>query len=81
MKIALKILFVAAIGFVLTMGTGCIKTLKKTGFMSDYSKLLPDDGSLRYVNMKRLGTYDEFIIEPVVVQLYGTPQGARPDPE
>jgi hypothetical protein len=31
--------------------------------------------------MKRLGTYSKFIIEPVVVQLQGTPQGARPDPE
>ena len=81
MKTALNIFFVVTLGFVLTMGIGCTKPLKKTGFLSDYSHLEPDDGSLRYVNMKRLGSYDSFILEPVVVKLYGTPVGARPAPE
>jgi hypothetical protein len=81
MKNALRILFIVVLGFVLTMGTACNKPLKKTGFLSDYSDLEPDDGSLRYVNMKRLGSYDRFILEPVVVKLYGTPVGARPAPE
>jgi hypothetical protein len=30
--------------------------------------------------MNRLGTYSKFIVDPVVVYLYGVPQGARPDP-
>jgi hypothetical protein len=81
MNNALKIVVVVMIGFALTMATGCAKKLKKTGFLSDYSNLLPDDGSLRYIDMKRLGTYDRFMVEPVVVQFYGTPQGSRPDPE
>jgi len=81
MNNALKIVVVVMIGFVLTMSTGCAKKHKKTGFLSDYSHLEPDDGSLRYVDMKRLGSYDRFILEPVVVRLYGTPQGSRPDPE
>jgi hypothetical protein len=79
-KNTLKIVVVVMIAFVL-MAAGCAKELKKTGFLSDYSRLEPDDGSLKYIDMKRLGSYERFIIEPVVVQLYGTPQGARPDPE
>ncbi len=44
------------------------------GFLTDYSRLKPTEDTaeadLRYVNMKRLKTYDKFIVNPVVVQFY-----------
>ena len=81
MKKSLKVLLIVLTGLTFFMSFGCSGKLKKTGFLSDYSHLEPDDGSLRYVDMKRLSSYDRFIIEPVVVRLYGTPQGSRPEPE
>lgn len=62
------------------MTSGCEKQVRKTGFLSDYSRLEPVKGSLRYLDIKRLGNYTGFIIEPVDVRLYGIPQGSRPDP-
>jgi hypothetical protein len=81
MKTILKIAFTVMVGFVLLMTAGCTKkAVRTTGFLTDYTRLEPANGSLRYINMKRLGEYSSFIVEPVVVHLYGIPQGARPDP-
>jgi hypothetical protein len=54
------------------MSVSCLPNakVKKIGFLSDYSRLEPDDGSLRYINMQRLGEYSKFIIEPVYVRKY-----------
>lgn len=77
MNNVLKIIIVA--GFVLTMATGCTTPVKKTGFLSDYSRLEPTKGSLRYIDMARLSTYSKFIIEPVIVNLDWKRREFRPD--
>jgi hypothetical protein len=66
-------------GITLMMAIGCSKELKQTGFLSDYSRLKPEDDTLRYINTNRLGKYTKFIIAPVVVQLHG--EAAELDPE
>lgn len=82
MNRAVSIVFVIMVGFFLIITSGCAKTAaRKTGFLSDYSRLEPSEDSLRYINMKRLGNYSQFIVEPVVVYLHGVPQGKRPDRE
>ena len=68
MNNTLKIVFIAAVSLVLTMTAACTKQAKKTGFLSDYSRLDAKDKSLQYINMKRLGEYSRFMIEPVVVR-------------
>jgi hypothetical protein len=74
------LIFVVMTGLVLSMAGACSEPVRKTGFLSDYSRLIPDKGNLRYTKMRKLGTYDRFIIEPVKVHLHGIPQGARPEP-
>ncbi len=78
MKRMVNILFAVLIGFTL-MSAGCTKQARTTGFLTDYSRLNLENGSLRYVDMKRLGTYSQFIIDPVAVHLYGIKRGKRPD--
>ena len=68
MNNTLKIVFIAAVSLVLTMTAACTKQAKKTGFLSDYSRLEAKDKSLQYIDMKRLGEYSRFIVEPVVVR-------------
>jgi hypothetical protein len=82
MNAVLKIVLVVMASSFLLITTGCTKTkLKQTGFLSDYSRLQSADDSLRYLDMKRLAQYKQFIVEPVVIHLHGMKQGARPDPE
>ncbi len=76
----LKFVFIIVGSSILIITTGCANKVRTTGFLSDYSYLLPADGGLRYINMQLLGNYSKFIIDPVVVRLYGIPLGARPDP-
>ena len=47
------------------MLSGCAaEPLEKTGFLSDYSHLQKESKtSLRYVNQKKLGKYDKFIVD------------------
>jgi hypothetical protein len=71
MKTAVKIMFVVIVGFTLMMSTGCAQQIKKTGFLSDYSRLEPKDDGMRYIDIKRLGDYSKFIIEPVTFHLHG----------
>ncbi|MCK5139890.1 MAG: hypothetical protein KAQ85_08620, partial [Thermodesulfovibrionia bacterium] len=70
MNITSRIIFIAIISSILALVIGCSKKLVITGFLTDYSRLEPVDGSLRYIDMKRLGSYSKFIIEPVRVLLY-----------
>ncbi len=81
MKAVSRIALVVMIGSALLITTGCTKQFKKTGFLSDYSRLQSKDDSLRYLDMKRLAQYKQFIIAPVVIHLHGTKQGFRPEPE
>ncbi len=81
MKKLFTVVAAVVAGFTLIMSAGCARQVKEAGFLSDYSRLEPDeDGSLRYVDMKGLANYKEFIIEPVVVFLHGDPEGEGPDP-
>ena len=70
MNITSRIIFIAIISSILALVIGCSKKLVITGFLTDYSRLEPEDGSLRYIDMQRLGSYSKFIIEPVRVLLY-----------
>jgi hypothetical protein len=70
MKTSLKIILVVMASFTLMMAVGCAKQVKTTGFLSDYSRLESTDDNLRYLDMKRLGQYKQFIIEPVFVRMY-----------
>jgi len=81
MKTTSKLIFVLMVSISLIVSTGCSKPLKQTGFLSDYSRLQRADDSLRYLDMKKLAQYKQFIVEPVVIHLHGMKQGARPDPE
>ncbi len=71
MKTALRILFVLMVGFVLMTGTGWAKEeMKKSGFLSDYSKLTQDDplktADWLYVNKNaNFGAYDKIILKHV----------------
>jgi hypothetical protein len=78
-RVSMMIIMIMITGITLMMSIGCSKELKKTGFLSDYSRLKPEDDTLRYVNTKRLGKYTKFIIAPVVVQSHG--EAAELDPE
>jgi hypothetical protein len=41
---------------------------RKTGFLSDYSKLkVESEDTLRYISPGELGRYSKFIIEPVII--------------
>ncbi len=46
------------------------KKTKVTGFLSDYTRLERTNGSLRYIDIERLGTYSSFIVNPVRIRLY-----------
>jgi hypothetical protein len=81
MKTASNLIFVLMVSISLIVSIGCSKQLKQTGFLSDYSRLQRADDSLRYLDMKKLAQYKQFIVEPVVIHLHGMKQGARPDPE
>ena len=83
MKTTSKLIFVLMVSISLIVFIGCSKQkqLKQTGFLSDYSRLQSEDESLRYLDMKKLAQYKQFIVEPVVIHLHGMKQGARPDPE
>ena len=70
MKFASRIIFITIMSFIMTTVIGCSKKLVITGFLTDYSRLEPADGGLRYINIQRLGSYSKFIIEPVRVLLY-----------
>ena len=71
MKTTLKIFFVVMIGFFLMNGTAWAKgEMKKSGFLSDYSKLTQDDpmkvADWLYVNKSaKFGTYDKIILKHV----------------
>ena len=62
MKTSLKIILVVTVSFSLMMAAGCAKPMKKTGFLSDYSRLEAEKDSLRYVNLKRVSEYSKFIV-------------------
>jgi hypothetical protein len=71
MKKAVMTAFVVMISFTVMLAAGCAPKAKKTGFLSDYSRLEPVDDGLRYINMGRLDDYDKFIIEPVIIHMHG----------
>jgi hypothetical protein len=71
MKRAVMTAFVVMISFTVMLTAGCTPQAKRTGFLSDYSRLEPVDDGLRYINMGRLDDYDKFIIEPVTVYMHG----------
>jgi hypothetical protein len=75
MKTLLKTVFVVMVYVSLAVAVGCAQQVRKIGFLSDYSRLEPENGSLRYIDMKRLSAYDQFIIDPVIVHLHGTDKG------
>ncbi len=52
---------------------GCMpESAKKTGFLSDYSRLeTASSTSLRYIDTRALGRYSSFIVDPVDSRLYG----------
>ncbi len=81
MKITSRTVLVLMVSIALMLSIGCNKQVKKTGFLGDYSRLQSTDDGLRYLDMKRLAQYKQFIVEPVVIHLHGMKQGARPDPE
>lgn len=45
--------------------TGCGGDLKRSGFLSDYSKLDKEGSALRYMDKAAAAKYSKFIIEPV----------------
>ena len=61
-----SVLMVVVIGLmVIQFGCGGVK-MTKTGFISDYSKLLAkSDNSMVYVDDRALGQYGSFIVDPV----------------
>lgn len=79
MNTAFRILIGAMICITLIIAIACSKKVKVTGFLSDYSRLKPVNGSLRYIDMQRLGSYSRFIIDPVVVRLYQSRHGYSTD--
>ena len=79
MKPLWNIIAVVLVVSTMTMAISCSKKLRSTGFLSDYSNLKPEDGSLRYVDTGLLGDYSQFIIEPVRVRIYHKLQSSKPD--
>ena len=69
MKTTLRIFFIVMIGFCLMMGTGWAKKeMKRSGFLSDYSKLSQDDplkvADWLYVNKNaNFKAYDKIILK------------------
>ena len=56
---------------ILAMSPACTeKKTKVTGFLSVYTRLERTNGSLRYIDIERLGTYSKFIVSPVRIRLY-----------
>lgn len=70
MNIALRLIVFSISCSILAMSPACSKQTKVTGFLTDYTRLERTNGSLRYIDMERLGTYSMFIIKPVRVRLY-----------
>jgi hypothetical protein len=63
------------------VGAGCAGTPKQAGFLSDYSRLEPVSGGLRYVDKARLSGYDEFIVDPVIVHFHDAEKAKKLDPD
>lgn len=60
---------------------GCAGTPKHAGFLSDYSRLEPVSGGLRYVDKSRLSGYDEFIVDPIIVHFHDASKAEKMDPD
>ena len=66
-----SVLMVVAVGLMLIQ-CGCeSEGVVKTGFLTDYSRLLAEsDVSLRYINRQALARYSNFIVDPVEVHFH-----------
>lgn len=63
-----KIVTMLTVSVLLAGLCGCGKTLKETGFLSDYSKLQKEsDTSLRYVKADAIQNYSGFMVDPVKI--------------
>lgn len=64
------LIVIAAVFLVIQCGCSA-KLGKRTGFLSDYSKLEPQsEVSYRYVSMDRLSKFSKFIIDPITIHLH-----------
>ena len=71
-----KMMLAMSLVATMVLFTGCgSKEMKKTGFMSDYSKLKKEsDTILRYVDDADAASYSSFIVDPVQIRLYSNPK-------
>ena len=75
-KMKTKMMLAMSLVAAMVLFTGCgSKEMKKTGFMSDYSKLEKEsDTTMRYLDKGAVANYSSYIVDPVQTRFYSNPK-------